>query len=251
MKKNNQNKNIGLIAFCLLALVGTYNAVMINSESSISAGGNFKRLDEMYGVVKSGRSLAVATDWRKVTKTAAVAAVTSTTTVSAPTTAASEVAAPSEASINEELSLKLVDVINAKKWATGVKADQFSGSIQTNNGIIESLVAALPGNNTIDIAFSEMNGNVFEYDLGGEVFSGMMYQVDQSAYMVTLTNGPLEGTRMRFVGEAKDSEVQKSFLAETHNVEVQDFGSEAPAPEVQATEATVQVSEVSSFNFNI
>lgn len=248
MKKNNQNKNIGLIAFCLLALVGTYNAVMINSESSISAGGNFKRLDEMYGVVKTGRSLAVATDWRKVSKTAAVAPAV---LEAVSTTATAEVAAPSEASINEELSLKLVDVINAKKWATGVKADQFNGSIQTNNGIIESLVATLPGNNSIEIAFSEMNGNVFEYDLNGEVFSGIMYQVDQSAYMVTLTNGPLEGTRMRFVGEEKDSDVQKTFLAETHNVEVQEFGSEAPAPEVQATEATVQASEVPSFNFNI
>ena len=248
MKKNNQNKNIGLIVFCLLALVGTYNAVMINSESSISAGGNFKRLDEMYGVVKTGRSLAVATDWRKVSKTAVVAPAA---LEAVSTTATAEVAAPSEASINEELSLKLVDVINAKKWATGVKADQFNGSIQTNNGIIESLVATLPGNTSIDIAFSEMNGNVFEYDLNGEVFSGIMYQVDQSAYMVTLTNGPLEGTRMRFVGEEKDSDVQKTFLAETHNVEVQEFGSEAPAPEVQATEATVQASEVPSFNFNI
>ncbi len=250
MKKNNQNKNIGLIAFCLLALVGTYNAVMINSESSISAGGNFKRLDEMYGVVKTGRSLAVATDWRKMSKTAAVAEVSATTTAAVSAVAA-EVAAPSEASINEELSLKLVDVINAKKWATGVKAEQFNGSIQTNNGIIESLVATLPGNNTIDIAFSEMNGNIFEYDLNGEVFSGMMYQVDQSAYMVTLTNGPLEGTRMRFVGEVKDAEVQKNYLAETHNVEVQDFGSEAPATEVPATESSVQASEVPSFNFNI
>jgi len=38
---------------------------------------------------------------------------------------------------------------------------------------------------------------VFEYDINGEIYSGMMYQVDQKSYMVALTNSPLEGTRLR------------------------------------------------------
>jgi hypothetical protein len=57
---------------------------------------------------------------------------------------------------------------------------------------------SLPNGEGLDVSFSEMTGNVFEYDVDGEVYSGMMYQVDQHAYMVTLTNGPLEGTRLRF-----------------------------------------------------
>jgi hypothetical protein len=142
----------------------------------------------------------------------------------------------------------LVEVINPKKWEKGVKASDFGGSIATNNGIIESLSANLPENMNIEISFSEMTGNVFEYDLNGKVYSAMMYQVDQSSYMVTMTNGPLEGTRMRFAGEAADT---NTYLAETHNIEVGAFGEEMDAvqPEVEA-ETSIQTAEAASFNFN-
>ena len=239
--KKNQNKNIAIFAFSLLAMVGTYNAVMINSESHLSDVKNFKRLDEMFGVVTEGRAPAVTTGWAKVAKP-----LTSVASVKVESSVSEEASA--QAAIQDSLSLKLVEVINPKKWEKGVKASDFGGSIATNNGIIESLSANLPENMNIEISFSEMTGNVFEYDLNGKVYSAMMYQVDQSSYMVTMTNGPLEGTRMRFAGEAVDN---NSYLAETHNIEVGAFGEDMDAvqPEVES-ETSIQTAEAASFNFN-
>lgn len=244
--KKNKTKNIAIFAFSILAVIGTYNAVMINSESHLGDSQQFKRLDEVFGVVKTGRNLAVANDWKKIERVAP--------SVKAQVAQAQSAASESfEAAIQEDLNLKLVEVINPKKWANGIKADQFSGAIATNYGVIESLTASLPEGMNVEISFSEMNGNTFEYDLNGEVYTAMMYQVDKSAYMITMTNGPLEGTRMRFAGETKESS-QAEYLAETHNVEVQEFGAQTEAPEMVETEqaaATVAPAETASFNFNI
>ena len=88
--------------------------------------------------------------------------------------------------------------------------------------------------------------NVFEYDVNGEVYSGMMYQVDQNAYMVTLTNGPLEGTRLRFSAQQSAEEQQQiqDNLAQ-NNVDIGEFGnnSEQLAQE-NTTPGYVQAEEV-------
>lgn len=245
--KKNKTKNIAIIAFSFLAVIGTYNAVMINSESHLGDASNFKRLDEVFGVVKTGRHLAVANDWKKIERVAATPAAKIKTQETASASAPVEV---SDAAIQEDLKLKLVEVINPKKWVNGITSAQFSGAIATNYGVIESLTASLPEGLNVEISFSEMTGNTFEYDLNGEVYTAMMYQVDKSQYMITMTNGPLEGTRMRFAGEEKES-TQAEYLAETHNIEVQEFGAQTEAPEVVETEqaAVAQSPETASFNF--
>ena len=232
---HNKNKN-KLLAFAfggLFVLVGTYNAVVINSESHLSnADVKFvKRLDEIYGVTVPGRQVAATTTWKKIEKqesmnVAAPNIASSTSSEIIPTAAD----AISEAVVKEELNLSLVEVINSKKWQNGLPSSQFSGGLSTNNGVIESLSVSLPNGEGVSVSFSEMTGNVFEYDLNGELYSGMMYQVDQHAYMVTLTNGPLEGTRLRFSSEA--SAVEQEQVAETlaqNNVEVGSFGTDEVA----------------------
>jgi hypothetical protein len=125
-------------------------------------------------------------------------------------------------------------VVIPKKYAQGLGTDKFSGSLQTNNGVIESLSVSLPNGEGVSVSFSEMSGNVFEYDFGGDLYSGMMYQVDQNSYMVTLTNGPLEGTRLRFnATQEENMQETRDFLAENHNVEVGNFGDDAQAQDVQ------------------
>ncbi len=66
--KKNQKKTYALLTTALIAIVGSYNALMIHSDSNLglSDSANIKRIDEVYGVVKVGRNLAVATDWRKI-----------------------------------------------------------------------------------------------------------------------------------------------------------------------------------------
>lgn len=237
-------------------MVGTYNAVMINSESGMSGSTHFKRLDEMFGVVTQGRTPAVTTSWAKIEKPVVqVTAKTVKMDTKVENTIVQEVV--SEAVIQDALSLKLVEVMNPKKWDKGVKETEFTGTIATNNGIIESLSANLPEGINIDIAFSEMTGNTFEYDLNGEVYAGLMYQVDQGQYMITLSNGPLEGTRLRFAGEAVDAETQaeqtQAYLAENHKVEVGTFGEEVEPTHTEVNseiDTSLQTAEAASYNFN-
>lgn len=273
MKKNHK-RSVVFIAASFLALVGTYNAVMINSNSSILSESNGqKRLDEILGIVITGRAPAVTRQWSKLHKVEPKVAVTvPVEKFESPANDSGDFRPDfndqPQTSIQAELNLKLVDVSHPGKWLNELKNKQFNGSIVTNNGIIESLTASLPEGVKIDIAFSELTGNTFEYDLNGEIYQGLMYQVDQGSFMVTLSNGPLEGTRMRFAGEAMDAETQQiqteTYLAETHKVEVGTFGAEteqfietenqeyveAPAQEEVIQTANAETMETNSFNFN-
>ena len=246
--KKTKTKNIAFFAFSLMVMIGTYNAVMINSESHLSDSKHFKRLDEMFGVVTQGRTPAVTSQWAKISKP--MNTVVATKSAAKVDLSVSQEAS-SEAAIQESLALKLVEVMNPKKWENGLKATEFSGTIATNNGVIETLSANLPQGINIDIAFSEMTGNTFEYDLNGEIYAGMMYQVDQGSYMITMTNGPLEGTRLKFTGDVNPAQTE-AYLAEAHNVEVGAFGEEkGPSQTDVSEEVSVQAVETASFNFNI
>jgi hypothetical protein len=234
----NQARNAYFALAGLVVLIGTYNSVVINAESGLSGSDVrfIKRLDELYGVTVPGREVAAAASWQKIPSietqvpvSRVVPVVQAVTTVAAaPAPAPAEPETP-PAAVQEELSLSLVEVINPTKWHNGLPSTQFAGTLSANNGIIEELSVSLPNDQSLSVSFTEMTGNVFEYDFDGEVYSGMMYQVDQTAYMVTLTNGPLEGTRLRFSSQApaeQQQEVQET-LAQNNNVDVGTFGDPA------------------------
>lgn len=228
-----KNRVVAFAAFGFFVIVGTYNAVVINSESSIS--GNdikfVKRLDEMYGVTVPGRVVAASISWQKVksagTKREIPVVQTVSRSYSAPSAPEVQPEEISQAAVQEELNLNLIEVINQKKYQAGLKSDQFSGSLITNNGVIESLTVSLPNGEGVSVMFSEMSGNVFEYDHDGEKYAGMMYQVDQNAYKVTFSNGPLEGTHLRFAAEISQEEKdqREASLAE-NNIEAGNFGQD-------------------------
>lgn len=239
--KSRYQKSLSTLALGLFLATGTYNAVVINSESQLnSADIKFvKRLDELYGVHEPGRLVAASVSWQKLTpqQVAQIKAPapkiiqTVTRTDSAP--AKSD--GPAAAAVQEDLNLNLVEVINPKKWQQGLPNNQFNGNLVTSNGTIESLSVSLPNGEGVSVSFSEMAGNVFEYDLDGEVYSGMMYQVDQNSYMITLTNGPLEGTRMKFLGEPSFEQAQAQEYLAQENVQPGNFGESNP-PTIQAQE---------------
>lgn len=204
----HKKKAFTFVAAFLFTLVGTYNAIVINSQSTIS--GNdirfVKRLDEVYGVNKPARLVANTIKWEKISQSQVEQIQQQMqqkqiVVQEVKETQASDISteiAPAAAAVQEELSLNLVEVINPNKWKNGLTGDNFTGTLNTNNGVIESLNVSLPNSEGLSVSFSEMTGNVFEYDMNGEIYSGMMFQVDQYSYMITLTNGPLEGTRLRF-----------------------------------------------------
>lgn len=239
---NSTNKLLGFVVFGLFVLTGTYNAVVINSESHINGSEIkfVKRLDELYGVTVPGREVAASVTWKKLAPAPVVANVPSqiiqpvSTRASAPAVAESSAPAETPAVVQEELALSLVEVINTKKWQNGLPANQFNGTLSTNQGVIENLSVSLPNGEGVSVSFSEMTGNVFEYDLDGELYSGMLYQVDQNAYMVTLTNGPLEGTRLRFSSQQPaEEQIQNQEVLAENNVDVGSFGNDQQAYEQQ------------------
>lgn len=252
----NKNKMIAFTVLGLFALTGTYNALVINADSHLNEENKFvKRLDEIHGVTIAGRQMAGS--WQKLAhvkmgpkKSEVVASKTNSPSINAPEVVPTVSDIVPEAAVQDSLSLNLVEVINPKKYQNGAPVNSFNGSLATNNGVIESLTVSLPGSENLSVAFSEMSGNVFEYDFNGEIYSGMMYQVDTNAYMVTLTNGPLEGTRLRFSAESPAVEQQQTQerLAE-NNVEVGTFGQETQVVETEVVPTEVVQNDIANQGF--
>lgn len=243
---NDTKKLLSGLTFGFLVMTGTYNAIVINSESTISSTDTrfAKRLDEVYGTIISKREVAASINWKKLavkklpSKIQPLGAVTQ---VASTSTEAQSSAPHSDAAVKEELSLNLSGVINPKLWQQGLTNDKFTGSLSTNEGVIESLNVSLPDGKGLSVSFSEMTGNVFEYDFQGELYSGMMYQEGQGSYIVSLTNGPLEGTRLTFTAEATleqqiAQEDSQRELAENNesNAGVQPEGMNEAVPEAPA-----------------
>lgn len=243
ISRKNRNTTLAFLAVGLFVVTGTYNTIVINSESHLASSDMrfVKRLDELYGVTVPGREVAASISWQKLTPTQVSQLkvnkrfISQTVKTADAAPAAQQDVIPA-AAVQEELSLSLVEVINPKLFAQGIPQGAFNGNLSTNNGVIEALNVSLPNTESLSVSFSEMAGNVFEYDYGGELYSGMMYQVDQNSYMVTLTNGPLEGTRLRFQGEAPavdTAQVQESLA--NNNIEPGNFGQEPQ--QIQAEQA--------------
>lgn len=252
--ENNKIKNTGFALFGLFVLVGCYNAFVINSDSHLSDHDQkfMKRLDEMNGEVIPGRQMAGNLSWQKLDPKRIVKRDQQMQKLAEIKNEAAPV--DTEEAVKEELNLSLVEVINPKKYQAGLAADQFNGTLSSSNGVIENLVVSLPQGEGMSVSFSELAGNVFEYDINGEVYSGMMYQVDQKSYMVTLTNGPLEGTRLRFSSDipaVQQIETQEALAA--HNIEVGTFGAN-PTQEVStelAHEENFQPENFQAQGFNM
>lgn len=256
-------KSFSVIATGLFMVVGTYNAVVINSESSIISGQMkfVKRLDEVYGVTQSARG-AASTNWQKISTdikkipsvSHQISNYSKPSVDSSPSPEKLDVLAPA-AAVQAELNLTLTEVVNTKKWEKGLANTEYSGSLNTNGGVIESLSVTLPNGEGVSVSFSEMAGNVFEYDIGGELYSGMMYQVDQTSYMVTLTNGPLEGTRLRFTGEASLEQQEEALTAQIdaeQNVDMNAYSNNGQdtaqaAPEVGFVPTEVAIDQDQAF----
>lgn len=214
---------VGIGSFMLL---GTLNAFMINHHSELKGKITFVNdLNEMSEAAEPGRILATNNNWKKVAS--AESPTNNESSVSEIEPQGNEPSA-----IDEELKLDLVEVINPKIWSKGLPSSEFNGDLETSNGTIQELSISLPGREVISISFAEMTGNVFQYDYAGEIYSGMLYQVDPKSYMVTLTNGPLEGTRLRFVEGFNPEQIEiKETLKEEHNLEIGFFGDNQKEPQ--------------------
>jgi len=204
----------------LFTVIGTYNSVVIESESSLDSAKYtlVKRLDHE-GINRPARVVASTVKWQKLRPMAPQKQVAQVPRIAS---------APEKNQLPEiqmeDLKLQLVEVINPDKFKDGLSSEELSGFLTTNGSQIETLEIALPEGLGISLSYSEISGNVFEYEMNGETFSGLLYQVDRQAYMVSFTAGSLAGTRLRFQStEAIEAGYQVEELA---HVDVGQFGQE-------------------------
>lgn len=251
MKQSKKAKSIFFTAVAAITMVGLYNAVVINADSALSTNeARFvKRLDESLGHVTPGRSVA---GWKKLDEAQIQQVAQAPVVIEKKTPKAVVAEAPKfEPAVQETLELNLVEVVNPVKWQNGVAANQFRGALSTNEGMIESLNVMLPEGQEMYVSFAELNGNVFQYDYAGEIYSGMLFQVDQNSYMVTLTNGPLEGTRLRFSNlGAQEQQFQTEQALADAQIEAGSFGEEATQFAAMDQETQPQEIQTQVFNFN-
>lgn len=271
----SKKKAFTFLAVTALVISGTYNSVMVNSDSFMNEQDVrfVKRLDEVYGVVKVGRQFAsTKPQWVKLSNKQVTEVAKNLVPAPAPKFQVAQASAPSApapvetaAAVQEELDLNLVEITNPKKYQGVIPASMFSGNLVAADGRIESLSVSLPNGEGLSINATEMVGNVFEYDLDGETLSGMIYQVDQTTYMVTLTNGAFEGTRMKFSSGAAPVQFEQEvapaqeFVAGT-DVPVGQFGAQDngyaqevnpdAAMQAQAVEFVEGQQAAQGFNFN-
>lgn len=228
-------------------VLGAYNSVMVNSDAFMSDEGLpfVKRLDEIHGDVRVGRQMAnaalgaTAPGGRWINLASAVQ-------VQAEEAVTAEADAPAEnpAAITIELNLELTEVFNAKKYPQGTK--EFAGSLAARDGVLESISVELPQGEAFTVSSAQLIGNVFTYDIDGEEFSGMMYQMDEQSYVVTLTNGELEGTRLKFTLPKEEEIGNNAQIAEnndTHNMEEAVQAEESFAPVVNDDGSSMQVAQ--------
>lgn len=211
--KGKKNWTIWGLAF-LFTAAGVYNSVVIESHSTLDSSHHslVKRLD-VNGMNRPARMVASTPKWKKL---AAIAPQKQVAQITKSIEAAPE-------KVTEDLNLSLIEVINPEKFKEGLAATDFSGILTTNGSQIETLDISLPQGLGISISYSEINGNVFEYENDGQTFSGMLYQVDQNAYMVSFTAGSLAGTRLRFQATSAVEEVMNEDVAQ---MDIGQFGQE-------------------------
>ncbi len=276
--KSRRQRSLSVLAFILFMGIGSYNAVVINSQSDLGSDIRFvKRLDELYGVTVPGRLTASMPKWSKV-KVQRVAApemnklvvqeVSTVQAVAEPSVAVEEPGAA--AAVKAKLTANVVEVVNPTLWQQGLPANVLEGSLSTEDGKL-SVDVAIPNGEIISASDIDMSGNTFQY---GDNLNGTIYQEDPTTYAIRLVDGPYAGTLMKFRGETAE-QVEERETQEVANLGTNDekdnFGqpteqelaqadqpapveAQIPVPETQEAQAEPQPQEfapVEPQNFDV
>ena len=231
----------------LFTVIGTYNSLVIDSQSILDQSKHslVKRLDQE-GLNRPARMMASTVKWQKIRPISPQKQIAK---IHAKSDDSSIESMPADSVVSENLNLILVEVINPQRFKDGLSNNDFSGMLTTSGGQIETLEVSLPEGLGVSVSYSEINGNVFEYESGGEIQGGMLYQVDQNAYMVSFTAGPMAGTRLRF--QSSELLEEASREPESQLADVGQFGQEGfEAEEIANLDRELQNSSLEQgFNF--
>ncbi len=211
------SKRLMILGLAMVLVSGIYNALYVDFSVETSAFDNHNFKLKKQRVVKRARKkyskkrvVARAGYSKKRKKIVRKAVENSRAEISS---------SHQKAHIQHELNLSLKEFFNPKLYKKVLKSDQAIGSLAARDGVIETFEVSLPNGEEIVGQFSEMNGNVFTYDHEGHLYSGLIYQSGNSAYSVTLVNGPFKGSKMKFTSANNNESYGRSLSNEDDSYE--------------------------------
>lgn len=103
-------------------------------------------------------------------------------------------------------------------------ASDVSGQLEVHNGEVKGLSVQINGDkvqkigiNMISIGESEIQGNIFTYELEGQNYTATIYPTNPNEYMVSFVNGPWNGARVKFSSQQQnDDEYQAPEVGVTN-----------------------------------
>ncbi len=210
-------KRLFILALGLILVSGVYNAFFVDFRVETSAIDNHNFKLKKLRVVKKTRKTYSR---KRVVARSGYSRKRKAIVKKAVENSRNEISSSHQkAHIQHELNLSLKEFFNPKMYKKVLKSDQAHGSLAARDGVIETFEVSLPNGEEIVGQFSEMNGNVFTYDHEGHLYSGLIYQSGNSAYSVTLVNGPYKGSKMKFISERSNENYGRSLSNEEDSYE--------------------------------
>lgn len=142
--------------------------------------------------------------------------------------------------IEEDLSLNLVEFFDPKTNDGVLGSQQVRGRLNVVQGQIQELSFDLAHGPRVSLSSSSFQGNNFRYTYEGREHRGMIYPLNKNEYMVTLSDGPLSGARLKYFVENEVQDYQADVeIAQDQNLERNAEGFEAEFAEENREEGSV------------
>lgn len=206
----NFNKSITLGIVGVLFFIGGLNSLSLYNDSFMDQmAPKFKRLDEISDVYVVGRSVGAVGDWEAIGDGENVTPKQPEVISKKEQINEQETEAKTPPMVDGIVNLKLVEVFNAKKFSGSLAVTDFSGNIEISGSTIDTMSLRLPDMEPIEVYHAPVvNNKVFNYEVDYEKFSGVIFESEDSTFVVSFVNGPMRGTRLKFAKEFPKSEKQ-------------------------------------------
>lgn len=113
--------------------------------------------------------------------------------------------------INEDISVSASEFYHPK-LSTVLTGSAISGYLEVEAGAVKGLSVSINtdkskdiGIQTISMGESELQGNIFVYEVDGQNYTGTIYPTSPTEYMVSFVNGPWNGARVKFSSQENAS----------------------------------------------
>lgn len=193
------NLSILVLATAVL-LNGFFNSSeMENKALATLDAQSIKRIDELNGDFQRGERRFIEVEAPKAEKVEEVIVVeVEKTEVKKEVKRVIREYKLTEPAIRNDVDLQLVEYYNPNGAGKVLYQDQIEGQLVVRSGEITDLSFSLDEDSQVRLDSDEFKGNNFSYYAEGERFEGQVYPISRTSYMLTLTNGPHSGVRMKF-----------------------------------------------------